>query len=375
MSVPATATGVDRAAGPRARASAAAVLDRSTPRSLAILLLSVLEVITGADDLTSSGTISATLIATMPIMLAGLGGLWSERAGIVNIGLEGMMILGTYGAGYFGYHYGAVGRRARRDLHGHARWPDPRRRHGHLRCRPHHQRCRDQHHRARLGAVPRVADVRRAPGRRVDAVAEDRATSRRSRSNRSATRCSTSRRRTGSSSPRWRPSRAPWSTNLSSLVLHLAAAARRDLVGAVADVVRPAAPGVRRVAVGGRVARREGAALQVRGGADLRRSRRPGWRRPGDGGGEQLPRRPDRWSRLHRPRGDDLRQLATGRPAGRLRAVRLHRDPGSAAGRRVGPGAAARGGGAGPRGGLAPGSPRWASVGGDHGRHRDAARA
>ena len=49
----------------------------------------------------------ATLIATMPIMLAGLGGLWSERAGVVNIGLEGMMILGTFGAGYFGYHYGA----------------------------------------------------------------------------------------------------------------------------------------------------------------------------------------------------------------------------------------------------------------------------
>uniref|UniRef100_UPI00262291CD ABC transporter permease n=1 Tax=uncultured Nocardioides sp. TaxID=198441 RepID=UPI00262291CD len=26
---------------------------------------------------------------------------------VVNIGLEGMMVLGTYGAGYFGYHYGA----------------------------------------------------------------------------------------------------------------------------------------------------------------------------------------------------------------------------------------------------------------------------
>ena len=73
----------------------------------AILMLSVLELVTGANDLTSSGTIAATLIATTPIMLAGLGGLWSERAGIVNIGLEGMMILGTYGAGYFGYHYGA----------------------------------------------------------------------------------------------------------------------------------------------------------------------------------------------------------------------------------------------------------------------------
>jgi len=72
-----------------------------------LLFLAILEEITGANDLTSSGTIAATLVATTPIMLAGLGGLWSERAGVVNIGLEGMMILGTYGAGYFGYHHGA----------------------------------------------------------------------------------------------------------------------------------------------------------------------------------------------------------------------------------------------------------------------------
>ena len=72
----------------------------------ALFLLSVLQLVTGADDLASSGTIRATIIATVPIALAGLGGLWSERSGVVNIGLEGMMILGTFGAGFFGYHYG-----------------------------------------------------------------------------------------------------------------------------------------------------------------------------------------------------------------------------------------------------------------------------
>jgi general nucleoside transport system permease protein len=45
----------------------------------------------------------------VPIGLAALGGLFSERAGVVNIGLEGMMILGTWGAGWAGYQWGWVG--------------------------------------------------------------------------------------------------------------------------------------------------------------------------------------------------------------------------------------------------------------------------
>lgn len=75
--------------------------------AVGLVVLSAVRVITGADDLTSGGAINAALAAAVPIGLAGLGGLWSERAGVVNIGLEGMMILGTWGAGYFGYHYGA----------------------------------------------------------------------------------------------------------------------------------------------------------------------------------------------------------------------------------------------------------------------------
>lgn len=72
-----------------------------------LVLLSLVRVIDDADPVTSSGTVSAALRLAVPIFLAGLGGLWAERAGVINIGLEGMMILGTYGAGYFGYHYGA----------------------------------------------------------------------------------------------------------------------------------------------------------------------------------------------------------------------------------------------------------------------------
>ena len=71
-----------------------------------ILLLSVVRVASGAGDLTSSGTIGAALALAVPIGMAGLGGLWSERAGVVNIGLEGMMILGTWGAGWAGWQWG-----------------------------------------------------------------------------------------------------------------------------------------------------------------------------------------------------------------------------------------------------------------------------
>jgi ABC-type uncharacterized transport system permease subunit len=71
-----------------------------------LFALATTRVITGADDIGSAGTMRAALIAAVPIALAGLGGLWSERAGVINIGLEGMMILGTLGAGYYGYHWG-----------------------------------------------------------------------------------------------------------------------------------------------------------------------------------------------------------------------------------------------------------------------------
>jgi simple sugar transport system permease protein len=71
-----------------------------------LVLFSIVRTLSGEEALTSSSTMSAALLLAVPIGLAALGGLFSERAGVVNIGLEGMMILGTWGAGFAGYQWG-----------------------------------------------------------------------------------------------------------------------------------------------------------------------------------------------------------------------------------------------------------------------------
>lgn len=69
-------------------------------------LLAVTATLTGQIQLTSSGTTQAAVRLLLPILFAALGGLWAERAGVINIGLEGMMILGTWGAAWAGYQWG-----------------------------------------------------------------------------------------------------------------------------------------------------------------------------------------------------------------------------------------------------------------------------
>ena len=234
------------------------------------------------------------------------------------------MILGTWGAGFAGSQWGAVGgRRLSAIAAGRARRAAARGRHRDLRRRPHRLRCRDQPARAGRRAVPVGAGVPEARATQSPQIAEpadghacpwlpgcD------------ARPC---RPTTGSSSPTSPASCAAVTTRSRCFTDPRRPAGAADLLPAVADGVRPAAALLRRGPVRRRVAR-----ASTSTATSTSRSSSPA-RSPASAArssrsiSAHLPRGPDRRPRLHRPRRDDLRQLAARRAGGRRGAVRLHR--------------------------------------------------
>ena len=50
--------------------------------------------------------LNATLMYTPPLLYAALGSVFSEKSGVVNIGIEGMMTVGAFTGAAVGYFVG-----------------------------------------------------------------------------------------------------------------------------------------------------------------------------------------------------------------------------------------------------------------------------
>ena len=71
-----------------------------------VVVLAVSRSISGANSLTSGETFARSLRLAVPIGLTALGAIFAERCGVVNIGLEGMLTLGTWFTAWGTIHFG-----------------------------------------------------------------------------------------------------------------------------------------------------------------------------------------------------------------------------------------------------------------------------